>query len=286
MLRSSRLVIALPLHRAERQAFDQVALGIERQQQGRRDGQHDRGGDLAVLDPRGRHESERADRHRLFRRGGQDQREDEIVPGEDEGEQAGRRDARPRQRNRDLAEGLPPAMAGDAIGMLDVRADVLEIAAHDPQDERQADQLVDPDQADIGVGQVQMLEEQAERQQHQQRRREAEGQQREGDVLAQPELVAREGIGRRHAQHQRQQDRAGRQQQRVAEVAHEGDVEVAGGRLQPAGQQCSVVLQRRLEEQARRNPQDLVVVLERHQQDPEDREQEEHQDQRDQRCRG
>src|SRR5688572_8228977 len=84
MLRSSRLVIALPFHRAEGQAFDQVALGIERQQEGRRDGQHDRGGDLAVLDPRGRDESERADRHRLLGSGCQDQREDEIVPGEDE----------------------------------------------------------------------------------------------------------------------------------------------------------------------------------------------------------
>src|SRR5262245_56034901 len=65
-LRSSRPFIALPLHRAERQAFHQVALRIERQQQGRRDGEHDRCGDLAVLDAGGRDEGERADRHRLL----------------------------------------------------------------------------------------------------------------------------------------------------------------------------------------------------------------------------
>ena len=49
-------------------------------------------------------------------------------------------------------------MAGDAIGMLDVRADILEIAAHDPENQRQSDELIDPDQADIGVGQAELLE--------------------------------------------------------------------------------------------------------------------------------
>ena len=77
--------------------------------------------------------------------------------------------------------------------------DVLEIAAHDPQDERQGDQLIDPDQADVGVGQAQLLEIQRQGQQHQQRRREAERQEREGDVFAEPELEAREGVGGGHA---------------------------------------------------------------------------------------
>src|SRR5919108_3661609 len=64
-LRSSRLVIALPLHRAERQAFDQIALGVEGQQQGRRHREHDRGRNLAVLDAGRRHERQRTHRHRL-----------------------------------------------------------------------------------------------------------------------------------------------------------------------------------------------------------------------------
>ena len=126
-----------------------------------------------------------------------------------------------------LREGLPPAVAGDAVGVFDVGADVLEIAAHDPQDQRQADQLVDPDQADIGVGEAQRLEIEAQGQQHEKRRREAEGEQREGDVLAQPELEAREGIGRGHAQHERQRHRADRQQHRVEHVLHEVQLQAA-----------------------------------------------------------
>src|SRR6185436_14609621 len=82
MLRSSRLVIASPLHRAERQAFDQVALGVEREQQGRRDREHDGRCDLAVLNAGRGDERERADGYRLLGSGGQNQREDEIVPGE------------------------------------------------------------------------------------------------------------------------------------------------------------------------------------------------------------
>ena len=69
------------LHRAEREALDQIALGIEREQQGRHDRQHDRRRDLAVLDAGRGDEGERADRHRLLVGRGQDQREDEIVPG-------------------------------------------------------------------------------------------------------------------------------------------------------------------------------------------------------------
>src|SRR5688572_13793576 len=132
MLRSSRLVIASPLHRAKGQAFDQIALRIERQQQGRCHRQNDRRGNLSILDAGGGNESERSHGDRLLGSGRKDQREHEVVPGEDEGEQAGGRDPGPCQGNRDLAERLPPAVTGDAVGVLDVRTDVLEIAAHDP----------------------------------------------------------------------------------------------------------------------------------------------------------
>ena len=165
-------------------------------------------------------------------------------------------------------EGAEPAMPVDAVGVLDVRADVLEIAAHDPQDQRQGDELVDPDQADIGVVEADVLEVEVERQEHQQRRREAEGQQREGDVLAEPELEAGEGVGGGHAKQKREQHRAGAEEEAVPEIAHELQLERAGRGDQPARDQRHVVLEGRLEEQRRRDAQDLLVRLERHQERP------------------
>ena len=138
------------------------------------------------------------------------------------------------------------------IGMLDVGADVLEIAAHDPQDQRQRDQLIDPDQADIGVGEAELLEIEAERQQHQQRRREAEGQQRERDVLAQPELEAGEGVGRRHAQQQRQQPPSALDSSTLFQRLRMKAISSVPALLtQLARDQRRVVGERRLEERAR-----------------------------------
>src|SRR3546814_5494349 len=45
-----RSVMTSPLHGAEGQPLDQIALGIERQGQGGQQGHHDGGGDLPVLD--------------------------------------------------------------------------------------------------------------------------------------------------------------------------------------------------------------------------------------------
>ena len=91
------------LHRTHGKTLDEIALRIERQRQRGRDRDDDGRRDLAVLDARRRDEGERAHRHRLLVGRGEDQREDEVVPGEDEGEQARRRDAGLGQRDRDLA---------------------------------------------------------------------------------------------------------------------------------------------------------------------------------------
>src|ERR1700751_2219092 len=154
---SSRCAMGSAFHRAERETLDQVALRIEGEQQGRRHRQNDRLRDLAVLDARRRDERQSADSHRLLVGRGQDQRKDEIVPAEDEGQQPRRRDARPGERHGDTGKGLAPAMAGETVGVLDVRADALEIAAHNPQDQRQRDELIDPDDAAVGVVEPELL---------------------------------------------------------------------------------------------------------------------------------
>src|SRR5918993_2270694 len=75
------------LDRAEGQPFDEVALREEGEDQRRHDREHQRGRDLPVLDTGCRDEGERAHRHRLLVRGREDQREDEVVPREDEREE-------------------------------------------------------------------------------------------------------------------------------------------------------------------------------------------------------
>ncbi|GCC48728.1 hypothetical protein chiPu_0032652, partial [Chiloscyllium punctatum] len=97
----SRRAIGSAFHRAEREPLDQIALRIERQQQGRRHREHDRRRDLTVLDSGRGDEGERADGHRLLVGGSQDQGEHEIVPAEDERQQPRRGDSRPCQRHRD-----------------------------------------------------------------------------------------------------------------------------------------------------------------------------------------
>src|ERR1700722_2776854 len=144
-------------HRAKRKSLDKIALSVERDGQRWRHRQHDGGGDLSVLNTRRGHEGERADRHRLLIGGRQDQGKDEIVPAKDEGEQSRRRYAGTGERHRDARESAPPRMAANAVGVFNVGRDILKIAAHDPQDQRQCDQLIDPDQAGVGIRQPDLL---------------------------------------------------------------------------------------------------------------------------------
>src|SRR5438309_7193194 len=112
---TSRYAMTFPLalHRTEAEPFDQVPLGVEGQQQGGDDRQHQRRGDGPVLDAGGGHEGQRAHRNRLHVARAQDQREDEAVPGEDEGQQPGCRDARPRQGDGDLPQALEPGVRSE-----------------------------------------------------------------------------------------------------------------------------------------------------------------------------
>ena len=136
--------------------------------------------------------------------GSQDQGKDEIVPREDKRQHGGRGDPGPRQRDRDPPEGAKPAIAVDAVCVFDILADVLEIAAHDPQDQRQRDQLIDPDQAEISVDQAKRLEVDRQWQQDEKRRGKPKRQKRESDVLSQPEPEACKGVGGWHPEDQGQ----------------------------------------------------------------------------------
>src|SRR3984957_13100337 len=272
----------LALHRAQRETLDKRALRIERERERRGYGQHDCRGDLSILNAGGSDKGERADRDRLFVGGRQNERKDEVVPAEDESQEPGGGDPRTRQRNRDARERAPPRMTGNAIGVFNVRGQVLKIAAHDPENKRQRDQLIDPDEADVSVGEPQLLEIKRERQQHQQRRREAERHQGECDILTETELEARERIRRGNAKNERNHNRRRREKDAVPEIFHKCDVERSRRRNELAGDQGRVVGERRREEKAGRDTKDVLIGLERHKEDPEDRKQEEEHDEDDQ----
>src|ERR1700730_14241923 len=128
----------LLLDRAEREAGDDVPLRDERDQEHRQ--RDERGGrgqgapvDLLVGD-------HGVDRDGQSARGaaGEDHREEEVVPGEDEGEDGGRHHNRLDQRQGDAPEGGPVGAAVDEGRVLQLRGDVLEERDHHPDDDGQA----------------------------------------------------------------------------------------------------------------------------------------------------
>src|ERR1700733_865922 len=101
---------------------------------------------MSLLNAGSGNERERTDLDRLFLGERQNEREDEVVPAENESQEPGRRDPRSRQRNSDASKRAPPRMTRNAIGVFNVWGEIFEIAAHDPEDERQRDELIDPDE--------------------------------------------------------------------------------------------------------------------------------------------
>src|SRR5215475_9588571 len=123
--RISRLAISA-LQRAERQTLDEIALCVKRKRKRWGYGKHDRRGDLSILNAGSGDKGERADRDGLLLGGRRNERKDEVVPAENEGQEAGGRDTGTRQRNRDASERPPPRMARNAISVFNIRGEVLE----------------------------------------------------------------------------------------------------------------------------------------------------------------
>ena len=101
------------------------------------------------------------------------------------------------------------------------------------------------------------------------------------NYVIQAELEAGEGIGRRHAKDERDHHGDGGEQHRVPQVAHEVELQAASRGAHLTRHQRDVVVECRREHHRRRDAQDRLVGLERHQEDPDDRKHEEDNDQRD-----
>jgi len=97
-------------------------------------------------------------------------------------------DASPLGRFTQLKRAL--AVAVQLGRLLDLHGYILEVAADNPDDQRHSDQLVDPDQAEVGIVQADLLEDQEYRQDDQDLRRELEGKNLEGNIFLILEIVA------------------------------------------------------------------------------------------------
>src|SRR5580692_6626648 len=99
----------------------------------------------------------------LLRRGQEHQRVDELVPRQREGEDAGREDARYRDREDDVDHRLPARRAVDPRALLELLGDGLEVAHQQPGAERDQEGRIGQDQRPRRVAEMIVADDVGER---------------------------------------------------------------------------------------------------------------------------
>ena len=188
---------------------------------------------------------------------------------QDDRQQRGRRDARQGQRHQQVDQLLLGLGAVHAAGLEDVLGHLLEEGVEHPDHDRQVDQREDDGQADAGIEQPEIAEDQVHRHQHADRRQHLGRQHPEQHVLGPLLREEGHGIGRRDRQREREQGRADRDDHAVRSEA-----EIVGALLDHG-----IVLERRREEQRRGRGHRLDLGLEAREEHPEDREEDQGRDQ-------
>ena len=133
---------ALALDRARGEAGDDAPLEDQHEDDQRHRHDDRRGADRPERDLELLAAGEEGDRrgHRPpVRRAGQRDREEELVPGEDEDQQPGGHDARGAERHHDLAERLEARRPVDQRRLLELARDVAEERGEDVDGQRQAE---------------------------------------------------------------------------------------------------------------------------------------------------
>ena len=152
---------------------------------------------------------------------GEDQGQDEFVPGDAEGEDGRRCNAGFDQRQHHLVEHLDRTTAVDGGGFFEFFGHLQDETVQQPDRERQIHRNVEQDQAPERVDQAGLAPDHEHRHcQHRQRH----GAQQQGDVghaLAPGEAKARQSVGRHAAQHQRDDGGHHAHDQAVGQVALE-----------------------------------------------------------------
>src|SRR5215831_3574613 len=82
---------------------------------------------------------------------GEHESKQKVVPGEDEGEDSGGKEAGARHWKHDFPENLPAAAAIDQSALFELHWNILDIATHHPDHVGQAERSVESDEPDIGI---------------------------------------------------------------------------------------------------------------------------------------
>src|SRR5947208_1286778 len=163
-----------------------------------------------------------AHRHRLLLgRGEEHQRVDELVPGQREGEDAGRQDAWQGDRQDDVQHRLPARGAVDARAFLQLLRDGLEVAHHQPGAERDEERGIGEDQRPGRVADAVVTDDVGERDEQQRLRHEIRHEDRGAEQPRPAETQPRKRVAREHAAQERDQRRSQRDQHRVPHPAVE-----------------------------------------------------------------
>ena len=162
-------------------------------------------------------------------------------------------------------EALPHRGAVDPGRLLERARQLVVERPHHPDHQRQVESEVDDDEAGERVEQLDVSVHEEVGDGEGDRRGHAAGQYPERDRAAGAGRPARQGVGRRHADQERQHRR---------DRAH--DQAVGEGVAELRGPQRGVVGPGGLEEQPRREAEDLGIGLERHQDQPQERRQRQH----------
>src|SRR5437762_346524 len=151
----------------------------------------------------------------LLRRGEEDQRVDELVPRQREGEDPRREDAGHRDREDDPHHGAEARGPVDPPALLQLLRDRLEVAHEEPRAERDQERRVGEDQRPRRVAELEVADDVGERDEEQRRRHEICHEDRGAERARQRELQARERVPREQTAEERDDRRHHRDEERV-----------------------------------------------------------------------
>ena len=178
----------------------------------------------------GREEREQLHRDGVLVAAQENDREQELGPEEDERQKADGHEAGDDQGQRDAPHRPEPRATIDAGRLLDIARDLVEEALHHPDDERDAEHRVDQDHPLVGVDEVQVAEDEKQRDREDDRRQELDREDPEREVLA-AGAELRDAVGGERADDHRGRCRRGGDDQAVDERDLAGTATAARSRL-------------------------------------------------------